>query len=148
MEENIIIKDWANINISFGLIYPNIYEIGMSSYAIRLLYSILNSNRDVACERIFLPMKIRYPASKDLSSKDIIRSIENKMLPEHFDILGFSVQYENDFKNILWILDKAGIPLIHDERKKKNMNGEPDYPIIIGGGAVITSNPLPLSNYF
>lgn len=149
-EYNTIIKDLRKVDIKFGLIYPNIYSIGMSSYSIRFLYSYLNSYENVACERIFLPQKIRFPASYDYNSIDIIRSIENKILPKDFDILGFSIQFENDFKNILWILDKAGIPLsnqkrYHDEMKKKK---ETLYPIIIGGGPVATSNPKPLSNIF
>ncbi|MHA2266882.1 MAG: hypothetical protein ACXAB8_03715 [Promethearchaeota archaeon] len=102
--ENVIIKDWRSIEISFGLIYPNIYDIGMSSYAIRLLYSLINSNDNIACERIFLPdKKIKYPAFKDYSTETVLRSLENKVLPRDFDILGFSYHFENDFKNILWI---------------------------------------------
>lgn len=147
MEKNIIIKDWGKIDISFGLIYPNIQEVGMSSYAVRYLYSNLNTMKDVACERIFLPDSIQYPASADNSDINLLRSIENKILPDQFDILGFSVQYENDFKNILWILEKSGIPLSYKERELIMMMDK-TLPIIIGGGTVITSNPLPLSQYF
>jgi len=147
LEKNIIIKDWGRVDIFFGLIYPNIKQIGMSSYAIRYLYSILNSLQNVACERIFLPESIQYPASNDKSDINLLRSIENKILPDQFDILGFSIQYENDFKNILWILEKIGIPLSQEERKRA-MTMENSPPIIIGGGSVITSNPLPLSQYF
>ena len=116
LKENAIIKDWRNIDLSFGLIYPNIYKIGMSSYSIRLLYFMINSYDNIVCERIFLPEKIYFPASKDYSSENQLRSIENKVLPIDFDILGFSIQFENDFKNILWILEKARIPL---DRKNK-----------------------------
>ncbi|MHA2039686.1 MAG: B12-binding domain-containing radical SAM protein [Promethearchaeota archaeon] len=117
--ENIIIKDWRSIEISFGLIYPNIYDIGMSSYAIRLLYSLINSNDNIACERIFLPdKKIKYPAFKDYSTEAVLRSLENKVLPRDFDILGFSYHFENDFKNILWILEKANIPIKNWERQE------------------------------
>ncbi len=106
-EESVIIKDWRNVDFSFGLIYPNNYKLGMSSYSIRLLYHLINSNERAVCERIYLPEKIKFPASKDLSSIDRLRSIENKVLPKDFDILGFSVHYENDYRNILWILDKS-----------------------------------------
>jgi hypothetical protein len=102
-KESSIIKDWRNIDLSFGLIYPNHYKLGMSSYSIRLLYHIINSNERYACERIFLPENIRFPASKDFSSINHLRSIENKILPKDFDILGFSAHYENDYRNILWI---------------------------------------------
>ena len=79
LNENVIIKNWGKIDISIGLVYPNIYEIGMSSYAIRLLYYLLNSDERVACERIFLPLSVKYPASKDTSSKKQLRS--NKKYP-------------------------------------------------------------------
>ena len=146
--ENVIIKDWRDIDLSFGLVYPNTYKIGMSSYSIRLLYFLINSYDNVVCERIFLPDNVRFPASKDYSSENTLRSIENKVHPIDFDVLGFSLQFENDFKNILWLLEKAGIPLTHAERKEMLDNRDLHYPIIIGGGPVITSNPMPLSKIF
>lgn len=147
--ENVVVKDWRTIDCSFGLIYPNIYKIGMSSYSIRLLYSLMNSKESIACERIFLPnTKIRYPASSDYSTENVLRSLENKILPREFDILGFSFHFENDFKNILWILEKANIPITIQERQKLNTQGEGRYPIIIGGGPVVTSNPILLSSIF
>ncbi|NVM16597.1 MAG: radical SAM protein [Candidatus Lokiarchaeota archaeon] len=147
-KESSIVKDWRNIDLSFGLIYPNHYKLGMSSYSIRLLYHIINSNENYACERIFLPENIKFPASKDFSSINHLRSIENKILPKDFDILGFSAHYENDFKNILWILDKAEIPLESKKRHGEFSRDSDDYPLIIGGGPAITSNPLPLSHIF
>lgn len=147
--ENIIIKDWRKIDFSFGLIYPNIYKIGMSSYSIRLLYSLINSHENIACERIFLPEKnVKFPASKDYSPEDRLRSIENKILPRDFDILGFSMHFENDFKNILWILEKANIPITSQERLEALFRKNLSYPLIIGGGPVITSNPIPFSKIF
>jgi len=147
--ENFIIKDWRKIDFSFGLIYPNIYKIGLSSYSIRLLYSIINSYENIACELIFLPdIYLKFPATKDYISENLLRSVENKVLPKDFDILGFSIHFENDFKNILWILDKAKIPLTAQERQDPNIKGERKYPLIIGGGPVITSNPLPFSKIF
>lgn len=147
-KESSIIKDWRNIDLSFGLIYPNHYKLGMSSYSIRLLYHIINSNEKYACERIFLPDNIRFPAYKDFSSINHLRSVENKILPKDFDILGFSAHYENDYKNILWILDKAEIPLESKKRHGDFSRDSDKYPLIIGGGPAITSNPLPLSNIF
>ncbi len=148
--ENIIIKDWRKIDFSFGLVYPNVYRLGMSSYSIRLLYFLINSFKDIACERIFLPddIKIKFPASKDYSSKNQLRSIENKVLPNDFDILGFSFHSENDLKNILWILDKVRIPLSFKERQKRNKSENPKLPLIIAGGPVVTSNPMSFSRIF
>ena len=147
-EESVIIKDWRNVDFSFGLIYPNNYKLGMSSYSIRLLYHLINSNERAVCERIYLPEKIKFPASKDLSSIDRLRSIENKVLPKDFDILGFSVHYENDYRNILWILDKSQIPLDAKKRHDSYFRNVINYPLIIGGGPAVTSNPLPLSKVF
>ncbi|MFX1574575.1 MAG: B12-binding domain-containing radical SAM protein [Promethearchaeota archaeon] len=146
--ENIIRKDWRNIDFSFGLIYPNTYKIGMSSYSIRFLYYLINSYENIVCERFFLPEQLKFPASKDYSSLKSLRSIETKLLPAEFDILGFSVQFENDFKNIFWFLDKVNIPLYSLERQESNIEEKKHYPLIIGGGPVITSNPMPLSNIF
>ncbi|MFX0021113.1 MAG: B12-binding domain-containing radical SAM protein [Candidatus Hermodarchaeota archaeon] len=148
--ENVIIKDWRKIDISFGLVYPNVYKLGMSSYSIRLLYYLINSFENIACERIFLPenIKITYPATNDYSPKKILHSLENKILPEEFDILGFSLHFENDFKNVLWILEKAEIPLTCQDRYNISNENSKQFPIIIGGGPVVTSNPIPLSKYF
>ena len=148
--ENVIVKDWRKIDFSFGLIYPNIYKLGMSSYSIRLLYYIINSYEKIACERIFLPdnVKLKFPASKDYSSKNNLRSLENKVLPDEFDILGFSLHFENDFKNVLWILEKSEIPLTFQERQEIINDKEAQFPLIIGGGPVVTSNPIPLSKFF
>jgi len=145
ISENIIIKDWRAVDFSFGLIYPNTYQLGMSSYSIRLLYYIINSYEKIVCERFFLPEKLKFPALKDYSSINYLRSIENKILPTEFDILGFSLHFENDFKNILWFLDKVNIPLTSKERKELKIK---KYPLIIGGGPAITSNPLPFSSVF
>lgn len=147
-EESLIIKDWRKIDLSFGLIYPNTYQMGMSSYSIRLLYFMINSNPNYACERFFLPEKRKYPASGDNSSFNRIRSIENRFLPTDFDILGFSVHFENDFKNILWLLEKAQIPLESKKRLSYLSRNSEHYPLVIGGGPAITSNPLPMSKVF
>ncbi|MEJ2249332.1 MAG: radical SAM protein, partial [Candidatus Lokiarchaeota archaeon] len=145
-EKNAFIKDWRSIDISFGLIYPNIYSLGMSSYSIRLLYYLINQYKNILCERIFLPEKIRFPANKDY--KNEIRSIENQVVPSQFDILGFSVQFENDFRHILWILEKSNIPLQAKIRQDLRKTEGKSFPLIIGGGPVATSNPLPLSKIF
>ncbi|NVM34084.1 MAG: radical SAM protein [Candidatus Lokiarchaeota archaeon] len=147
---NVIVKDWRKIDFSFGLIYPNKFTLGMSSYSIRLLYFLINSFNNIACERIFIPdnLYLKFPASKDYSSKNILRSLENKVLPEEFDILGFSLHFENDLKNIFWILEKAEIPLTFQERQKMISKDNAQFPLLIAGGPAVTSNPIPLSKFF
>jgi radical SAM superfamily enzyme YgiQ (UPF0313 family) len=144
-EKGIIKKDWRKIDLTFGLVYPNRYKLGISSYSIRLLYHFINSIDNIVCERFFLPDKVKYPASKDFSSWNSIRSVETSILPNEFDILGFSVHFENDLKNILWFLDKAEIPIYSESRNKKEIKDNYRYPLLVAGGPAITSNPLPLS---
>ncbi|MFX0001084.1 MAG: B12-binding domain-containing radical SAM protein [Candidatus Hodarchaeota archaeon] len=148
--ENVIVKDWRKIDFSFGLVYPNKFSLGMSSYSIRLLYFLINAFDNIACERIFLPdnLNIKFPASKDFSSKNNLRSLENKVLPDEFDILGFSLHFENDYKNVLWIIEKVGIPLTFQERQERNSKNSTQFPLLIAGGPAVTSNPIPLSKFF
>jgi radical SAM superfamily enzyme YgiQ (UPF0313 family) len=148
IDEGSIIKDWRHVDLTFGLIYPNSYKLANSSYTIRLLYHMINNNNRFLCERIFLPEKIKYPAANDNLPKNLIRSLENKILPSEFDVLGVSIHYENDFKNILWLLDKANIPLHREERNRLQKEQDIIYPLLIAGGPVVTSNPLPLSDIF
>lgn len=143
-----IIKNWRNIDISFGLVYPNIHRIGMSSYSIRLLYTLFNQFENVACERFFLPEGVRFPASSDFQTREELRSIENRLPLKSFDILGFSIQFENDFKNILWILEKGGIPFLSKERRRLTRERGFRFPLLIAGGPVPTSNPKPISKIF
>jgi radical SAM superfamily enzyme YgiQ (UPF0313 family) len=143
-----IIKNWRNIDISFGLVYPNIHRIGMSSYSIRLLYTLFNQYENVACERFFLPEGVKFPASSDFQTREELRSIENKLPLKNFDMLGFSIQFENDFKNILWILEKGGIPFLSKERRRLTKERGIRFPLLIAGGPVPTSNPKPISKIF
>jgi len=147
-EISIIKKDWRKIDLSFGLVFPNQIKLGLSSYTIRLLYHLINSHENYVCERIFLPSKVRYPALMNHSSTSNIRSIENGIPLIDFDIIGFSVHDEHDFKNVLWILEKGGIQLYSEKRRELLLKKEYRQPLIIGGGHVITSNPLPLNKIF
>ncbi len=148
LDKNLIVKDWRLINFSFGLIFPNTYKIGMSSYSIKLLYYLINSHKKIACERIFLPEKVKYPANAYHNPKNQIRSIENRVLLDKFDILGFSLQFENDFRNILWILEDSLIPFTSQARQDITKDDGTLYPLIIAGGPVATSNPIPFSSFF
>lgn len=148
MEQEIFIKkDLSTIELKFGLVYPNLYKVGMSSYALRLLYYMINSQENMACERFFLPDYVRYPYSSVSKILDPLRSLENHILLKNFDILGFSIQFENDFRNILWILENASLLKNRKEASENLMNAR-GGPLIIGGGPVITSNPLPFADFF
>ena len=133
--------------ISFGLVYPNRLKIMLSSYTIRFLFHYLNDKLEVFCDRFSLPEKYVFPAYKDVQPISDLRSFDRNLNVHEFDILGFTIQYENDYRNVLWFLDKAGIPLRFQERHE-SQDQAISYPILIAGGPVITSNPLPFSNIF
>jgi radical SAM family uncharacterized protein len=121
----------------FLLVYPDLYEVGMSSYAIILLYHLINERDDTFCERLF---SLDLDFEKYLIKNKIpLFSIETKTPIKNFHIIGFSLQSQLDFTNVLNILNLGEIPLFSKERK--------DYPIIIGGGPAIL-NPLPLIPFF
>jgi len=124
-EKNIFKKDFKKINIRFALCYPNIYRTAMSSLGYNILYNVINERDDTWCERII------YPNTKSLESNTHIN---------HFDIISFSLQFEEDYFNVLEMLKDTGIPLKRKDRTEKD-------PLIIAGGPCATANPLPLSDY-
>lgn len=135
-EWNSIYKD-INGKKRFLLIYPDLYEVGISSYAIILLYHLINEREDTYCERAFAP-NLDFE-SYLVKNKVPLFSIETKSRFSDFHIVGFSLQSQLDFTNVLNILKLGGIKINSCERK--------DFPIVIGGGP-ITLNPLPLSPFF
>ncbi len=124
-EKNIIKKNPLRVDIRFASVYPNVYKTAMSSLGYQIIYSFVNDRQDCYCERIV------YPA---------YRSLETNSPLADFDIVSFTIQYEQDYFNVLEILKKAGIPLRREER------GEND-PLIIAGGPCVSANPLPLSDF-
>ncbi|MHA1805858.1 MAG: B12-binding domain-containing radical SAM protein [Promethearchaeota archaeon] len=141
-------KDLNRVDLIFGLTYPNIQEIGMSSHAIRLLYFMINSQENMACERVFLPDHIRYPHSRHKYYHEPVRTLEHQLLLKDLDILGFSIQFENDYRNVLWILENASCLSKKNAPFWEQKNRNERLPLIIGGGPVITSNPLPFTKFF
>lgn len=124
--------------LSFCICFPDIYEIGMSNLGISILYQIINSRSDMVCERCFAPWT---DMAEKLRENDIpLLSLETKKPLKEFDAIGFSVQYEMLYSNILYMLDLAKIPLYARDR------GE-EYPIIIAGGPC-TVNPEPFKEFF
>jgi len=114
--------------IRYAFCFPDIYEIGMSNLAVRILYHVLNQCPDVWCERAFSPWK---DMDRLMREKHIpLFSLESKTALRDFDILGFSLQYEMCYTNVLQMLDLSGIPLRSCDRSE-------DDPIITAGGPVV-----------
>ncbi len=125
-------KQWKG-RIKVALVYPNTYHVGMSNLGFQTVYDLLNKIDHVVCERSFLP---------DDSGPAAVRivAIESGSPISDFDIIAFSVSFENDYPNLLTILDRAGIPLRSDDR------GTP-HPLVIAGGIAFFSNPEPVSPF-
>ena len=136
-EWNSVIKDWDKTILKFALCYPDLYEIGMSNMALPILYDILNSQPDVLAERVFAPWTDMEAAMRAAGIP--LLSLESKHRLKDFDIIGFSLDYELTYTNVLNILDLAQIPVLASERNDS-------HPIVIAGGSS-SLNPEPMSDF-
>jgi len=127
-------KSGDDIILRVALVFPDAYEIGVSHLGLKILYSILNKIPGVSAERCYSPW---LDAEKILRDKNIpLCSLESSTPLADFDIIGFSIQYELAYTNILAILDLAGIPF----RSKNRYNKK--FPLIVAGGSVYSPGPL------
>jgi len=131
-------KDPAEVKLKFCLAFPDVYEVGMSHLGIQILYHILNTRKGVGCERAFAPW---VDMERVLREKRIpFSSLESSLPLNQFDIVGFSLQYELCFTNVLNMLDLSDIPLLSKDRDDR-------FPIILAGGP-LTFNPAPVADFF
>lgn len=133
-EWNSVVKTHADAVIKIALAFPDTYSIGMSHLGIQILYGLLNERKDTVCERVFAPLD-------DMESllrkhKIPLFSLETYTPLREFDIIGFSLQYELSYTNVLNMLDLSGIPIMASERN------ETDPLIIAGGPAAISPESL------
>ena len=133
-ELNQVVKNPNDVDIRFAFCFPDVYEVGMSHLGTRILYHTINQRKDTYCERVFAP----WPDMEEQLRKNEIplMTLETKDPLTAFDILGFTLQYEMSYTNILNMLDMAGITYRASER------GE-EEPIIMAGGPC-AYNPEPL----
>ena len=136
-EINAVHKDLATVRTKVCLFFPDTYEVGMSHLGLRILYHILNSRQDTACERVFSPW-IDYEARLRASGRPLT-SLESNLPLSQFDIIGFTLQYELSFTNVLVGLDLAQIP-------RRSKDRDDAHPLIIAGGPCAV-NPGPLSEF-
>jgi radical SAM family uncharacterized protein len=137
-EWNSVVKDWNDVEVKVALAYPDIYEVGMSNLGLMILYDILNREEGVLAERVYAPWFDMEEAMRRAGIP--LYSLESRRPPTEFDIIGFSLQYELNYTNVLNMLDLAGIAPLAAER------GDAD-PLIIGGGSC-TYNAEPLADFF
>jgi radical SAM superfamily enzyme YgiQ (UPF0313 family) len=137
-ETGYVKKVWGDYN-TVCLAYPNYYRIGMANLGFQTVYKIFNELPSFLCERVFLPVSGN--EARFVSGAAGIFSLENQKSIAEFDILAFSISFENDYPNILKILDLAGIPMLAKDRSE-------NYPLVVGGGIAVTLNPEPLADFF
>ncbi|HWC66059.1 MAG TPA: TIGR03960 family B12-binding radical SAM protein, partial [Thermoanaerobaculia bacterium] len=138
LERNLVRKDLAKAKATIALAFPDTYEIGMSHTGLRILYEIVNRRPEWACERVFAPWT---DLEERMRERGIpLFSVESLSPAADFDALGFSLQAEINYSNVVNMLDLAGIPLLQRDRR-------PGDPVVIGGGPC-TANPEPLAIFF
>jgi radical SAM family uncharacterized protein len=126
-------------DVEIALAYPNTYHVGMSNLGVHQIYAVLNSRPDTVCERVFLPDEEDIEEYSRTGTR--LFTLESKRPVKEFDILAFSVSFEQDYVNILEMLRLAGIPADKCERG-------PDDPLVVLGGICSFFNPEPLADFF
>lgn len=127
------IRKPANGGISVALVYPNTYHVGMSNLGFQTLYKLINHIENVVCERAFLPDRTE-------KSANCITTLESGRNISDFDVIAFSVSFENDYPNLLTILEMARLPL-------KAVDRNIPHPLVIAGGVALFLNPEPVAPF-
>jgi radical SAM family uncharacterized protein/radical SAM-linked protein len=137
-EVNATKKDRSACRLSVALAFPDAYEVGMSHLGLQILYAILNAHPHICAERVYAPwpdMEARLRAN-GLA----LASLESGAALSEFDLIGFSLQYELSYTNVLTMLDLGGIPLRASDRREGD-------PVVIAGGPCVF-NPMPMAPFF
>ena len=136
-EMNSVRKDWKSVRCTFGFCFADTYEIGMSHLGMKILYYLINGREDALCERVFMPGA----DMADLMRRENVPlfSLESRKALNRFDIVGFTLQYEMSYTNILEMLDLGRIPIYAGDRREED-------PIVVAGGPC-AFNPEPLAPF-
>lgn len=136
-EINSVIKDKESVDVRFAFCFPDTYEIGMSHLGMKILYSQFNARDDIWCERVFAPWTDFEEVMRENNIP--LFALESRDAIKDFDIIGFTMQYEMSYTNVLNMLDLAGIPLKSADR--------PDLsPLVVAGGPCVC-NPEPIADF-
>lgn len=136
-EVNMVKKNPSDVDIRFAFCFPDVYEVGMSHLGLQILYYFLNRREDTYCERVFAPWVDM--EAKMREEKIPLFALESQENIRNFDFVGFTLQYEMSYTNVLNMMDLAGIPLYRKDRTDSD-------PIIICGGSC-AYNPEPLADF-
>ena len=136
-ELNSIVKEKSAEQVRFAFCFPDTYEIGMSHLGMKILYSQFNSREDIWCERVFAP----WIDFEEVMKRENIPlfALESRDALSDFDIIGFTLQYELSYTNVLNMLELGGVPLRAEQRTGLS-------PLVVAGGPC-TCNPEPLADF-
>ena len=138
-ELNSVVKEKDKVDIRFAFCFPDTYEIGMSHLGMKILYGLINSRENFWCERVFAPDTDMEAIMRE---RDIpLFALESRDALTDFDAIGFTLQYELSFTNVLNMLNLSKIPL-----RSKDRGNTLEAPIIIAGGPCVC-NPEPLADF-
>ena len=133
-----IIKPAGEVEATICLAFPDVYEVGMSYLGFKILYHLLNKQQGVQAERVYAPW---IDMEAKMRERQIpLRTLETKKTLKECDIVGFTLQYELSYTNILNMLDLGGVPVLAAERSEED-------PLVIVGGPCVY-NPEPLADFF
>ncbi len=136
-EMNTQLKPWDSAKLHFAFCFPDTYEVGMSHLGMKILYAAMNQQPDMLCERTFMP----WVDMMDLMKQENVPlfTLESRSPLSAFDVVGFTLQYEMSYSNILAMLELGGIPLLRENRREED-------PIVVAGGPC-AFNPEPLADF-
>jgi len=133
-----IVKDKSKVDVRFAFCFPDTYDVGMSHLGMKILYGLKNSVPNWWCERVFMP---ETDFEQHMRDNDIpLYALESLDPIRDFDFIGFTLQYELSYNNVLQMLDLAGLPVLAKDRKGLT-------PIVVGGGPCVC-NPEPMADFF
>lgn len=136
-EMNTQLKPWDSAKLHFAFCFPDTYEVGMSHLGMKILYAAMNQQPDMLCERAFMPWVDMIDLMKQ--EKVPLFTLESRSPLSAFDVVGFTLQYEMSYSNILAMLELGGIPLLRENRREED-------PIVVAGGPC-AFNPEPLADF-
>lgn len=137
-ELNSVLKDKSEVKLRYAFCFPDNYEIGMSHLGMKILYGLVNKRPDAWCERVFAPWPDMEARMRENGVP--LFALESGDPVADFDLIGFTLQYELSYTNVLNMLDLAGLPVRAAERKSLT-------PIVVGGGPCVC-NPEPVADFF
>ncbi len=138
LEFNAYRKKWSQVDVRWVLAFPDVYEVGFSHLGLKILYHILNSQEEVLADRVYTP----WPDMEEklVASGEFLRGIETGYPLKDFDFVGFSLQYELSYSNVLTTLQLGGIPVWSKDRQEED-------PWVAGGGPCVF-NSEPVADFF